>query len=314
MPAKTTEAADFIVPLNINGLEGRMLILPSPNTNKSKRNILFVYGSHSSIERWWGVAQELNKYGALVMPDLPGLGGMTPLYKIGRQPNLDNMADYLAAFIKLKYKNKKITLIGMSLGFAIATRMLQKYPELVKKVDLLVSVVGLAHKDEFAWTMRRHMVYLMTSRFFSHKWPSVFFKHTALQPAVIRRGYHKTHNAKNKFAEISGDEFERSMETEIELWKINDIRTQFKHYVELLTLDNTKVPVKLPVHHVAVKNDSYFDNIRVEQHMRQIFSDFKIYHSKNSSHAPTVIATAKEAAPLIPEGLRKELKKKPKVK
>ena len=286
-----------------------MLNLPSPN--KSKRNMLFIYGSHSSIERWWGVAQELNKYGPLVMPDLPGLGGMTPMYKIGRQPNLDNMADYLAAFIKLKYRNKNITLVGMSLGFTIATRMLQKYPELVKKVDLLVSVVGFAHKDDFVWTRRRHMVYLTASRFFSLKWPSIFFKHTALQPAVLRGGYHKTHNARNKFAEVSGDELERSMEAEIELWKINDIRTQFKHYVEILTLDNTTVPVKLPVHHVAVKNDHFFDNIRVEQHMRQIFSDFHIYHSKMSSHAPTVMASAKDAAPLIPEGMRKMLKKKP---
>lgn len=299
---------DFIMPLNINGLEGRMLRLPAKS--RKRRELLFVYGSHSSLERWWGLVSELNKLGAVTMPDLPGMGGMTPLYKLGRQPNVDNMAEYLAAFIKLKYKNKRVTIFGMSLGFVIVTRMLQKYPELTKKVDYLVSVVGFSHYEDLVFTKRRLMFYRMGSRIFSRKWPSKFFKYTALQPFVIRTAYHRTHNAKEKFAKISGDEFKRTMDIEIDLWKINDIRTQFKHYVEIFKLDNTGRTVDLEVHHVAAHGDRYFDNLRVEEHMRRIYKDFKLYYMKTSNHAPTVIATAKEAAPFIPRELKKTLNQK----
>jgi hypothetical protein len=77
MNKKTPEPADFIVPLRINGLNGRMLSLPAKT--KTTKEILFIYGQHSSLERWWGIALEMNKLGRVTVPDLPGLGGMTPL-------------------------------------------------------------------------------------------------------------------------------------------------------------------------------------------------------------------------------------------
>src|SRR5262245_54981731 len=101
--AKTSDSpADYIAPLYINGMSGRMLRMPAPA--KRNREILFVYGHHSTLERWWGLIQDLNQYGAVTVPDLPGFGGMDSLYGIGKTPDLDTMADYLAAFVKLHYK------------------------------------------------------------------------------------------------------------------------------------------------------------------------------------------------------------------
>src|SRR3982751_3045218 len=96
---------DYIRPLEMNGLTGRMLHMPAPKNKK--RDILLIYGHHSCLERMYGVAEDLNQYGAVTMPDLPGFGGMDSFYKIGMEPTLDNLADYLAAFIKLRYKGKK---------------------------------------------------------------------------------------------------------------------------------------------------------------------------------------------------------------
>lgn len=300
-------SADYIQPLYINGLRGRMLRLPPKG--RTKREILFVYGMHSSLERWQGVAEELNKLGAVTMPDLPGYGGMTPLYKIGRTPSIDALADYLAAFIKLRYKNKKFIIVGMSIGFPIVTRMLQRYPALTKQVQLLISLVGVAHKDDFVFSRTRFFLYKTTSRIFARRLPAWLFKITALQPVVIRALYQRTRNAKEKFAKVSGDEFKRTMNLEVELWQINDIRTQFKDYVEMFNLDNTHGFVALPVMHVAVKNDRYFNNLRVEQHMRQIFTDFTLVPIKLDNHAPTIVATAKEAAPFIPDAVRRAIRK-----
>jgi pimeloyl-ACP methyl ester carboxylesterase len=281
-----------------------------PAKRKDQREILFIYGQHSSLERWFGLAQELNKLGGVTMPDLPGLGGMSSMYKIGYPANLDNMAEYLATFIKLKFKNKKITIVAMSLGFVIATRMLQNHPELVKKVDILVSIVGFAHYEDLKFKKSRLFFYKAASKLFARKWPALFFRYTALQPFFLRAVYHRTHNAKEKFLEMSGDEFRRTMDMEIRLWHDNDVRTQFKHYLEMFELNHTDRRINLPVYHVAAKNDRYFNNVSVEEHMRRIFTDFTIFYSKAPNHAPTVIATAREAAPFMPAALKRELNKK----
>src|SRR5581483_611837 len=115
----STSAADYIVPLNINKLEGRMLYAPS--TSSAQRNILLVYGHHAMLERWWSLVQNLTEYGNVTMPDLPGFGGMDSFYKIGRKPTIDDFADYLAAFIKLRFRRKRITIVAISFGFIVVT-------------------------------------------------------------------------------------------------------------------------------------------------------------------------------------------------
>ena len=305
MPKTAKVAADYILPLNINGLEGRMLHLP--DTKKRGREILFVYGQHSSLERWWGLIQAFNDLGAVTMPDLPGFGGMTSLYKIGLDASIDNLADYLAAFIKLRYRRKKVTIFGMSLGFVIVTRMLQKYPDLVGRVDDLISVVGFAHKDDFTFSKRRYWFYRLAAYVFSKKYTALVYKVIFTRPFLLRMGYSRTFNAKEKFQNVSGDDFKQTMDMEIHLWKINDIRTQMRTGYEMLALDNTKKRINLPLIQVASKKDRYFNHVKTEEHLRAVYSDFKLYYSKDPNHAPTIIADKKAASPFIPPELKKEL-------
>ena len=298
---------DYIVPLYINGLNGRMLRLPAP-ANK-KREILFIYGHHSTLERWWGLIQGLNDYGAVTAPDLPGFGGMDSFYKIGQRPTLDAMADYLAAFIKMQYKRRRVSIAGLSFGFIVATRMLQRYPDLVNKVDLLVSVVGFAHKDDFMFSKRRHTAYIAASKVLSHRIPAIFFKNILIHPILLRAAYARTHNAKHKFKNTTPEEFKRLMDFEVHLWHTNDVRTHWTTTVAMLTVDNCKVKVALPVWHVAVKGEKYFDNNSVEQHFRVIFSNYHEALSSLDNHAPSILATKKDAAPLIPKKIRNVLSK-----
>lgn len=302
---RTVNISDYIVPLEMNGLHGRMLRMDAPKNGG--REILFVYGHHSSLERWWGVIQDLNKYGAVTVPDLPGFGGMDSLYKIGEKPDIDTLADYLAAFIKLRYKRRRVTIAGLSFGFVIVTRMLQRFPEITKQVNMLVSVVGFAHKDDFSFGKYRLLAYRIASKFFSYRIPAIFFRNVILHPMLIRSTYAKTHNAKKKFKSVSKRRFRSVMDFEVHLWRINDARTHMYTTHEFLNVDNCKWRVELPVHHVSVKSDRYFDNHMVEQHMRVIFDDFFEYKSRMNSHAPSIIADVKTASPLFPNALRKYL-------
>lgn len=288
-----------------------MLRLPARPTKQSEgREILFVYGLHSSLERWWGLAQVLNRYGAVTAPDLPGFGGMDSFYKVGKKPTLDNMADYLTAFIKLRFKRKKLVIAGLSYGFIVATRMLQRYPELTKKVTLMVSLVGFAHKDDFIFSKPRYWAYLTGARLLSFRLPAAAFYYGALNPTVLRNFYEHTHNAKHKFALASGaEELENIKQVEVGLWRDNDVLTWGFTVAEFLKLDNCQVRVDLPVWHVAAKADNYFDNHLVEQHLRVIFSSFESAQFDMKVHAPSVIADEKAAAALIPPKLGRLLSK-----
>ena len=299
--------ADYIQPLDMNGLSGRMLYMPPKNAKK--REILVIYGHHALLERWWGLLQNFNDFGAVTMPDIPGFGGMDSFYKIGRSATLDNYADYLASFVKMRYKNRRFTIVAISFGFLIATRMLQRYPELVGKVDFLISAAGFTRSDEFMFSRTRYLAYRYFASLVTIPPLPLLFRYAILNAPVLRMAYSRTSNAKHKFAQVGDDreKFDRMMDMEIQLWQKNDVRTYMRTTVELLTVDNCKQQVDLPVWHVYTKNDHFFDHSIVEQHMRVIFSDYHDAPMTLKTHTLSVLADKKEAAVIIPKVLRRAI-------
>lgn len=275
------------------------------------RNILFIYGHHASLERQFGVMQVLNRYGSVTMPDLPGFGGMEPFYKIGLKPSLDNLADYLAAFVKMRYKRKKVTIMAMSFGFTVATRMLQRFPELTKKVDLLVSVVGFTHHDEFAFTRKTFLLFRYGASFFSNRIPAYLGRTLALRPSLIRATYKLVGDSNPKMRDASEEERKKRIDFEVHLWRINDLRTYMDVTVTMMTMNLVDERVDLPVYHIGVDTDRYFDNHVVEQHMNIIFNKVNIIKTSYKNHGPTVIADAKAASDFIPTQLKRILARQP---
>ena len=307
---KSHNPEDYIVPLIMNGLEGRMLDMPAPKGKR--REILVVYGHHASLERMFGLMEVFNKYGHVTMPDLPGFGGMEPMYKIGLKPSLDNLADYLAAFVKMRYRRKNVTIIGMSLGFAVVTRMLQRCPELTKRVDVLVSMVGFTHHDEFVFSRRNFLLMRYAASFFSNRIPAFVGKKIALRPALIRATYALVADKNVKLKDADAEERKKRIDFEIHLWQINDIRTYMDTSVSMLTLNLVNERVNLPVYHIGVEGDRYFDNHVVEQHLAIIYDDVRVLKTTFDSHAPTVIADATSATNFVPPKLKRILAQQPK--
>ena len=300
--------ADYIVPLNINRLEGRMLHVPAPS--KHQREILLIYGHHAVLERWWGLVENLNEHGSVTMPDLPGFGGMDSFATIGRQPTIDAYADYLAAFIKLRYRRKRITIYAISFGFVVATRMLQRYPELTTKVDLLISAVGFMHKDDFVYSPRRRRSYRLIARFFATRPVSLLIRYCFLNKAVIKTLYSQLPNGRRRMIEVSPEEFELSMNFDALVWQTNDVRTHWLTTAEFLNLDNCRVPINLPVVHVISREEHYFDNEIIKQHMLVVFRRYRRFTANSRAHTPPMLADKKATSVMVPPGLRRLLSQK----
>jgi pimeloyl-ACP methyl ester carboxylesterase len=304
------DPADCIQPLYINGLNGRVLRAPSLKADR-KREMLLIYGHHAMLERWWGLVQNLQEFGSVTMPDLPGFGGMDSFYKIGKKPTIDSFADYLAAFVKMRYKHRRVTILGISFGFVVVTRMLQRYPELADKVDLVVSIVGFMHRDDFLFPPKRRVDYHICTRIMSTWLVAPFIRYGWQNSFAIRQIYVRMPAGKRRKLSMGSLDFKTMMNFEVKLWHVNDTRTHWYTTSEFLDIDNCKVPIKLPVWHVASKGDHYFNNHFVEQHMRVVFNDYhqSIMHSE--AHTPSIIGTKKDLAVMIPASLRRELRKNP---
>jgi len=304
------DSAEYILPLNMNGLSGRVMRVPS--SYRKKREILVVYGHHATLERWWSLVQNLTPYGNVTMPDMPGFGGMESFSKIKTKPTIDAYAEYLAAFVKLRYKNKRVTIYAISFGFIVVTRMLQRYPELAKKVDVLVSAVGFMHKDDLTFSPSFRRLSRVVTRVFATRPVALFIRYVCLNKFVLKYMYTKLPSSRRRMVEITPEEFDQSMEFEVILWQANDVRTHWLTTSEFLGLNNCREHVALPVVHVTSQNDYYLNNLVVEEHMRQVFPDYTQFVSKSKAHVPSVIADKAAMAVLIPQGLKKLLREKPK--
>lgn len=309
MPHKnSTIPKKQLSPMHINGLKGRMLRI---SNKRKKREILLVYGHHSSLERIYGIAEALADYGSVTVPDLPGFGGMDSLYKIGIEANFDTLADYLAAFIKTKYQNKRFTIAAFSIGFAITTRMLQKYPEIAEQVDFLVSVAGFTKKDDFRLSKGIQFFYRSLSGSMSGPVLSKIFRYVALNSLILKTFYRFMPNARHKFAGVNKELFKRYINFEVELWHNNDARTYLATAHAMFTADLTKDKVNLTVHHISIgDSDQYFNNDTVRKHLELVYKKCVVDQANLDSHMPSVIASKDEVIDLFPKSFTILLNKK----
>lgn len=297
-----------IEPLNMNGLRGRVLHLPAPK--RKNKQILLIYGHHASIERMGGLAQELNRYGAISMPDLPGFGGMQSLYRLGERPTVDALADYLAAYVKMRYKNRRFTVVGMSFGMVIITRMLQRYPDIAKKVDDVVSLVGFVHHEDFKMKPSTKRLLSASGALLSFRLPAVLTRYLLLNRPMIYLGYLLVGDRNVKMCDASRAERLQRISFEVDLWQANDVRTYGFTGRQMLQVNlcqhSGSIPLSLT--HVMVEDDRYFDNRIVGEHLNIIYQDVSIIKTSMKGHAPTVISTTEQVSPFIPKRLRSLLK------
>src|SRR5262245_20664352 len=102
--ASSQNTAETIRHIDMNGLVGRMVHITAQS--RSDREILFVYDMRSSLEQWLPVARYLSKFANVTAVDLPGIGGMTGFHVVHERPTINTYADYLASFMRLKFRRK----------------------------------------------------------------------------------------------------------------------------------------------------------------------------------------------------------------
>ncbi len=273
-----------VKPLNINRLDGRMVRL----INTSSRNeILFVGDISAKLEYWFGLMRALSDFGSVTSPDLPGIGGMTSFYKIGRKPTIDNFADYLASFIKLRYKKRRIIIVGVGFGFVVINRMLANYPDIAKKVNLVVSLGGYTDNSDFSSKWGTFMTFKFVGKLYSN-----FFTSPILRALVYNKGFLKMHYF-HRLRSTKAVAAKVLLKNEVERWQSGDLRTFGAIMSQLTSFSNCNKPIDVRAYHLFLNDRSIVRN-RVEQHLRVVFDQIII--ARTSKRNTYVLKQDKRAA------------------
>jgi len=301
MVSKTETWTKALHPLDMNGMAGRMAVLPAPKNKRGET--LFLYDRHSSLDQWRPVIEYLNRYGAVTAPDLPGFGGMDSFYSIGRRPTINAYADYLAAFFKLRFRRKQVTVVAVGFGFVVLTRMLQRYPALARHVGRIISVGGYARHDDVQHVGQRQRRLHQAAYRLGSSW---------LAAKVVRYAYLNRWMLPRLVAHDSAVMLLQEPEAKaaglaraIDSWRRNDLRTRFYTAAELLRFDNCARPLSLPLWHVRII-DTRLGHMASEQRMRVIF-DRATFIDSTVTRADFQRLDDKLAARLISAKLRQQL-------
>ncbi len=293
--------AGMVSPLTTGGLRGRMLVHPSRQPDGRGRTIVFVYGIHASLERFYGVIHFFARFGRVVAPDLPGFGGMEPFYEAGRKPGLDAYGDYLAEFISQEVPEGHLTLIGLSYGFAVITRMLQRHPELHSRVKLNLSVVGLALGEDLAmptavrrlgvvmfWLGKRRPLSGLVQFVMTRRW-------------LLTLSYGPKHP---KMLALTPEERPEFIAFEAYLWRCNDMRTYCTCLEELFRLHATGPRVPLTADHIETANDHWLNVERARRHIQAQYAHVTVHQSKLRHHGGTAYTDETEPETMIPPSVQ----------
>jgi hypothetical protein len=87
------------------------------------------------------------------------------------------------------------------------------------------------------------------------------------------------------------------------------VRTHWLTTSQFFTLDNCTKRIDLPVMHVISKEDHYFNNEIVKQHMLVVFSGYRRFVANSKAHTPSVLGDKKAMSVMLPPGLRRILGK-----
>lgn len=148
--------------------------------DKSKPPLIFIHGAYSSLHSWEPLVAELKKEYRLISFDLPGHGltGATP------QEDYSNIAmtNFTREVIEL-YDFETVTLVGNSIGGAVALRYALMYPRDVDAL-VLVSSSGMDRNQSGeapgAFGLTRSNIALPLMRYFTPK----FMLASALEEVV----------------------------------------------------------------------------------------------------------------------------------
>jgi len=261
-------ADQYTTSINLAGLGSKIMYIPADG--HKNHNILMVYGHFGTLSNYLKLAKDLTKYGNVTVPELPGFNNHESLYKIHDKPTIDELAEYLITVVNYRFRKKKVTIVGVGFGTVVVTRMLQRHPSIAKRVNIVISIDGMAHHDDLSsLTSAKRRLYATLFRIYSWRLPSEIIKNSNLPDSLLERIY----CIKNKNTQKQSEK-QRLID-----WRSHDFRTYMRTMSELMKLDNCQKTVNVKFAQVWSGTLACLDREVTNQHFQIIYENFQLIES-----------------------------------
>lgn len=282
--------------LRMNRLRGRFLRVTSRTTASSE--ILVLPDVAMNLEMLSPLSQELGKHGNVTVVDLPGSGGMTSFYSIGQSPDIEQYASYIASFIKLRFKRRRVKIVCVGYSLAFVTRLLQRYPSVSKKVDVVVSLSGFLHTQDLALQPSQRTLLRIKRNLQSTRFASMIAHYTSMQPSVIAS------SLQSRNIQLD-DEY---MANVVAAWRQLHIRTYRKMQLEQLRFNLCQQQLPTPLHYVHYPYYVYnLESDLVEAHLRVAYKKVTIHRPKPKEDLLVALSKPHLAQTLLSKNITTQL-------
>ncbi|MDX1765982.1 MAG: hypothetical protein R3313_03450, partial [Candidatus Saccharimonadales bacterium] len=213
--------------------------------------------------------------------------------------------------MKSRRLTSDVTVVAMSFGFIVLTRMLQKYPESRAYTKDIISVMGFGRWTDFTLSNRTRKTYIYISKLFRTKLGSWLVKTFVFNRVVLKLMFWIFSKFNPKYQQSLGEERKAGRAMEERLWRSNDARTKFYTWVSVLTVDLTITDIKIPlkVYNMYSKTDQYFDSQRVKQSLKKLYQDYVPSVANSTLHAPSILGDRDEIDRMYSDDIKQLLSK-----
>lgn len=279
--------------------------MPAPKGKNKK--IVYIHGQHHALERFYTIAEFLNDYGEVYMPDMPGFGGMDSFYTIDKQPTYDAYADYLYTYLKSQKLTSDLYILASSFGSQVMTRMFQKYPESVSWVKVPVAFVGFASGSNFH-VSRLYKAFILALAYpASTRLGVAIINAVGFNPISMRIFLWIFSFIKSKMQHEDPATKKEMVAMERMLWSVNDHRTHAATALLMFKGDLrrfSKQKISHTLHNIMTDNDQYFDNQEVKDAFLELYEGYEASNLDLHVHAPSMIASKQDVAEMMPLGVK----------
>lgn len=258
------------------------------------------------------IAFYLSRFGTVISPDLPGIGGMDSFYKVGRKFSIDNYAELLFEILKkekIDQKKQEVVLAGMSFGFIVSTRMLQLHPEAARWFSKVMCIGAFGRWSDFQRNLPRDRV-LRYAKIGNSAVGSFIIKTLFMRDWPLKLYFWFLRFRKNVKYDKKGQAYRDLVEMELSLWKENDTRTRFAIYKLFCTFDLTKPKtekIKTHVYSLFIPADQWVNAKRVHKTLRKLYKSVDEIPLDSKVHAPSVISSESEIEDMFGDSIAKVL-------
>jgi hypothetical protein len=171
----------------------------------------------------------------------------------------------------------------------VATRMLQKYPSLVRRTSLVISINGYIHYEDYELPNKKRLLLAKSCKLLA----SLPLKQSLidlikrLDPAYFKLFANSNLNTLNSSHKLN-----------------TDIYTLLKAIEILLTVDNCHKRINVPLKHIFTETELIDNNVQ-KQHLQIVYKNYKQYKVVAPKYLSENIK--KNASYLLPSAVRRVL-------